>query len=72
MSEPMDLFIQAYKKALREIKQSVVIDGIVLKKETVAFVAELEEDNRQRAIERALENGDREAFIFLTNKKPLN
>lgn len=72
MSETLNMFIQAYQKALVDIGFLVEDEGIILKPETITIVAEIEENNRRNAIERALENGDRETFMALTSKKPLN
>lgn len=47
----------------------VVEDDVILEKETLSTIAELDEFHRQNAIEKALMTGNREAFMQLTSKK---
>lgn len=66
----MNEFINAILMLAREVAKEhhgyVEEDGILLAPGTVELVAELEEANRQRLIEQALINEDRELFMQLT------
>lgn len=60
-------FLEAAKKLLVSNHGFVVEGGFLLAPSTVTLIAELEEANRQRLIDKSLIDGDRELFIKLTN-----
>lgn len=66
----MDEFIKAILTVAREVAKEhhgyVEEEGTLLAPGTVELVAELEEANRQRLIEQALINEDKELFMQLT------
>ncbi|MFF5993676.1 IDEAL domain-containing protein [Lysinibacillus sp. KU-BSD001] len=69
----MDSFIDQYVSMFRAIAFYYhgykLEEGILLASNTIKLVTELEEINRQRLIEQALVNGDKELFMELTTKK---
>jgi len=53
------------------VKEGLLVeeDGVILDPQTIDLVNEIEEMNRQQAIDKALATGDKKLFMQLTTQK---